>query len=69
MNEFLYGLEEAKIRAGHWHIEGRCALRMGHTWSVKHTGCQAEGSDDPKESAIYRSSLDMVRDAIKEDAR
>ena len=58
-------LESRCVAAGHWHIEGRCALRMGRTWSVKREGCQADGTDSASEGATYRSSLAMVRDAIR----
>ena len=46
-------------------MEGYCAVRMGRTWSIKTAGCQAEGTDDPRETAIWRSSLAGVRDAIR----
>jgi hypothetical protein len=58
-------LEQSRQGTGHWHIEGHCALRMGRTWSVKFAGCQADGTDDPREVPVYRSSLPMVRDAIR----
>jgi len=54
-----------KLSTGHWHIEGWCAYRMGRTWSVKRHGCQADGTDDAREQGVYRSSLDMVRDFIR----
>jgi hypothetical protein len=62
---WMQPLEQAREGDGHWHIEGRCAFRMGRTWSVKRVGCQADGTDSPNENALYRSSLAMVRDAIR----
>jgi hypothetical protein len=59
------GMEEAKQGNGHWHIEGFCTLKAGRTWVTKQAGCQADGTDDPNESAAYNSSLSMVRDHIK----
>jgi hypothetical protein len=58
-------LEQARQSDGHWHIEGRCALKMGRTWSIKREGCQADGTDSPRETAVFRSSLAMARDAIR----
>jgi hypothetical protein len=66
MSRWLEPLEERKVSAGHWHIEGYCAVRMGHSWSIKRlTGCQGEGTDNPRECARWRSSLTMVRDMIR----
>jgi hypothetical protein len=62
---WLRPLEQQNLGTGHWHIEGYCAHRMGRTWGVKFAGCQAEGTDDPAELAMYRSSLAMARDAIR----
>jgi hypothetical protein len=58
-------LEEKRIGAGHWHIEGYCTVRMGRTWSTKFEGCQANGSDNPAEQAAWNTSLRMVRDYIR----
>ena len=58
-------LEQVRKGDGHWHIEGRCAFKMGRSWSIKQAGCQADGTDDPNELAVWRSSLAMVRDAIR----
>jgi hypothetical protein len=60
----MTNMEERKRGAGHYHIEGFCALKAGRTWSVKREGCQADGTDDPNELAHYSSSLAMVRDYI-----
>lgn len=60
----MFNLEERKQGAGHWHIEGFCALLAGRTWIVKRTGCQADGNDEPNENPAYRASLAMVRDYI-----
>ena len=65
MSTWMKPLEEARQGPGHWHIEGHCAFRMGRTWVIKETGCQAIGTDNPKEMGPYRSSLNMVREYIR----
>ena len=58
-------LEEKRQGAGHWHIEGYCAVREGRTWAVKREGCMAQGTDNIREFPAYRTSLNMVRDYIR----
>lgn len=60
----MTNLGERKIAAGHYHVEGFCALKAGRTWVVKREGCQAKGTDKPSEQAHYSTSLQMVRDYI-----
>jgi len=65
MSKWIEDIEENRYSAGHYHLEGYCAYKMGRTWAVKLRGCQAEGTDDPRETAVWRTSLNMVRDYIR----